>query len=100
MSLSVNLGLARKTLRNVPDDAMRVIAEAHEQAKEAMAQLRDLVRGLHPAVLDDRGLDAALSGIAARSAVPVRLTVNAPAALSASVETVAYFVVSERWPTS
>jgi signal transduction histidine kinase len=48
MSLSVNLGLARKTLRNVPDDAMRVIAEAHEQAKEAMAQLRDLVRGLHP----------------------------------------------------
>jgi signal transduction histidine kinase len=95
MSLSVNLGIARKTLRDVPEDAMAVIVEAHEQAKEAMAQLRDFVRGLHPAVLDDRGLDAALSGIAARSAVPVKLTVDVPGPLGAATETVAYFVVSE-----
>ncbi|MGH6657036.1 MAG: sensor histidine kinase, partial [Actinocrinis sp.] len=98
MSLAMNLGLARKTLRassGVPDEAMRVIVEAHEQAKEAMTELRDLVRGLHPAVLDDRGLDAALSGIAARSAVPVRLAVALDRPLPPSVETVAYFLVSE-----
>jgi signal transduction histidine kinase len=95
MSLSVNLGIARKTLPDLPAEAMKVIVEAHEQAKEAMAQLRDLVRGLHPAVLDDRGLDAALSGIAARSAVPVKLTVDVPGPVESSVETVAYFVVSE-----
>ncbi|MEY9935146.1 signal transduction histidine kinase [Catenulispora sp. GP43] len=95
MSLAVHLGIARKTLKDVPPEAMSVIIDAHEQVKEAMAEIRDLVRGLHPAVLDDRGLDAALSGVAARSAVPVRLTVDAAGPLSASVETVAYFVVSE-----
>lgn len=95
MSLAVHLGIARKTLRDVPPEAMSVIIDAHEQVKEAMAEIRDLVRGLHPAVLDDRGLDAALSGVAARSAVPVRLKVGATGPLSASVETVAYFVVSE-----
>jgi len=95
MSLAVHLGIARKTLKDVPPEAMSVIIDAHEQVKEAMAEIRDLVRGLHPAVLDDRGLDAALSGVAARSAVPVRLKVGATGPLSASVETVAYFVVSE-----
>ena len=98
MSLAVHLGIARKTLKergDVPPDAMSVIIDAHEQVKDAMAEIRDLVRGLHPAVLDDRGLDAALSGVAARSAVPVRLSVGATGPLSASVETVAYFVVSE-----
>jgi signal transduction histidine kinase len=95
MSLAMHLGIARKTLKDVPPEAMSVIADAHEQVKEAMAEIRDLVRGLHPAVLDDRGLDAALSGVAARSAVPVRLTVGTTGPLSASVETVAYFVVSE-----
>jgi signal transduction histidine kinase len=95
MSLAVHLGIARKTLKDVPPEAMSVIIDAHEQVKEAMAEIRDLVRGLHPAVLDDRGLDAALSGVAARSAVPGRLRVGATGPLSASVETVAYFVVSE-----
>ena len=95
MSLAVHLGIARKTLTDVPADAMSVIIDAHEQVRLAMAEIRNLVRGLHPAVLDDRGLDAALSGVAARSAVPVRLVVGTTGTLSASVETVAYFVVSE-----
>ncbi|NUP46888.1 MAG: sensor histidine kinase [Catenulispora sp.] len=95
MSLAVHLGIARKTLKDVPPEAMAVIADAHEQVRQAMTEIRHLVRGLHPAVLDDRGLDAALSGVAARSAVPVRLSVAAIGPLSASVETVAYFVVSE-----
>jgi signal transduction histidine kinase len=95
VSLAMNLGLARETLTGLPDDAMRVIAEAHEEAKDALTELRNVVRGLHPAVLDDRGLDAALSGIAARSPLPVRLRVDVPERPSPTVEAVAYFVVSE-----
>ncbi|WP_067483034.1 sensor histidine kinase [Actinomadura hibisca] len=95
VSLALNLGLARETLTGVPDDAMKVIVEAHEEAKEALTELRTLIRGLHPAVLEDRGLDAALSGVAARVPVPVRLRVEVPERASSTVEAVAYFVVSE-----
>jgi signal transduction histidine kinase len=95
VSLAMNLGLARETLEGVPDAAMKVIVEAHEEAKEAMAEMRALIRGLHPAVLEDRGLDAALSGIAARVPLPVRLRVEVAERASSTVEAVAYFVVSE-----
>jgi signal transduction histidine kinase len=95
VSLAMNLGLARKTLKDVPPEAMQVIVDAHEEAQAAIAELRDLVRGLHPAVLEDRGLDAALSGIAARAPLPVGLTVDLPRRPSPTVEAVAYFVVSE-----
>ncbi|MFB4317948.1 sensor histidine kinase [Actinomadura sp. 21ATH] len=95
VSLAMNLGLARETLTGLPDEAMRVIVEAHEEAKEALAEMRALIRGLHPAVLEDRGLDAALSGVAARVPLPVRLRVDVPDRASSTVEAVAYFVVSE-----
>jgi signal transduction histidine kinase len=95
VSLAMHLGLARAELTELPEDARRVIAEAHDEAKEALAELRHLVRGLHPAILEDRGLDAALSGIAARSPVPVRLDVHVPDRVPPTVEAVAYFVVSE-----
>ncbi|XVQ09049.1 histidine kinase [Spirillospora sp. CA-255316] len=95
VALAMNLGMARETLTGVPDEAMRVIVEAHEEAKEALTEMRDLIRGLHPAVLEDRGLDAALSGIAARVPLPVRLRVDVPRRASSTVEAVAYFVVSE-----
>lgn len=95
VSLALNLGLARETLTGVPDDAMRVIVEAHEEAKEALTELRNLIRGLHPAVLEDRGLDAALSGVAARVPLEVRLRVQVEPRASSTVEAVAYFVVSE-----
>lgn len=95
VSLAMNLGLARATLTDLPDPAMKVIADAHEEAKAALTELRDLVRGLHPAVLEDRGLDAALSGIAARAPFPVRLTVDVRRRVSPVTEAVAYFVVSE-----
>lgn len=95
VSLAVNLGLARATLTDLPEDARRVLDEAHREAKEAIAELGNLVRGLHPAVLEDRGLDAALSGIAARAPLPVRLSVDLPVRPSPTVEAVAYFVVSE-----
>ena len=94
VSLAMRLGMARAEL---PDAAQahRVIAEAHEEAKAALAELRHLVRGLHPAVLEDRGLDAALSGVAARLPIPVRLTVDVPRRPPPTIEAVAYFVVSE-----
>ncbi|MCD9880016.1 sensor histidine kinase [Streptomyces guryensis] len=95
VSLAVNLGIAKATLGDLPEDARRVIDEAHREAKEAIEELSSLVRGLHPAVLEDRGLDAALSGLAARVPVPVRVTVDLTARLSPTIESVAYFVVSE-----
>jgi signal transduction histidine kinase len=94
VSLAMNLGMARAQVTSV-EEAQHAIAEAHEEAKTALAELRNLVRGLHPAVLEDRGLDAALSGVAARMPIPVRLTVDMPRRPSAAIEAVAYFVVSE-----
>ncbi|MFI0728063.1 histidine kinase [Streptomyces sp. NPDC021225] len=95
VSMAVNLGLAKATLGDLPEEARKVIDEAHREAKEAIEELNNLVRGLHPAVLDDRGLDAALSGIAARAPLPVRLHVDIPERPAPTVEAVAYFVVSE-----
>jgi signal transduction histidine kinase len=94
VSLAMNLGMARAQATTT-EQARQAIAEAHEEAKAALAELRDLIRGLHPAVLEDRGLDAALSGIAARMPIPVRLTVDLPRRPPPVIEAVAYFVVSE-----
>ena len=95
VSLAMNLGMARADLADAPGPAREAIEQAHDEATRALAELRDLVRGLHPAVLNDRGLDAALPGIAARAPLPVRLRVDVPTRCSPSVEAVAYFVVSE-----
>ncbi len=95
VSLAMNLGMTRTTLVDVPDHVRQAVESAHEEAKIALSELRDLVRGLHPAVLDDLGLDAALSGIAARSPIPVRLMVDLPTRPSPPVEAAAYFLVSE-----
>ncbi len=94
VSLAMNLGMARAQTTTVAE-AHRAIAEAHLETKAALAELRNLIRGLHPPVLEDRGLDAALSGVAARMPIPVRLTVNVPRRPSPTIEAVAYFVVSE-----
>jgi signal transduction histidine kinase len=94
VSLAINLGMARAQA-DTAEDAKQAIAEAHEEAKAALAELRDLIRGLHPAVLEDRGLDAALSGVTARMQIPVRLTVDLPRRPAPVIEAVAYFVVSE-----
>jgi signal transduction histidine kinase len=94
VSLAINLGMARAQAGSA-EDAKQAIAEAHEEAKAALAELRDLIRGLHPAVLEDRGLDAALSGVTARMPIPVRLTVDLQRRPAPVIEAVAYFVVSE-----
>ena len=73
MRLGMDLGLALEKFDADPDAARGLVGEAHGEAQRAIVELRDLVRGLHPAVLEDRGLDAALSALAARSPVPVTL---------------------------
>ncbi|WP_405974460.1 sensor histidine kinase [Streptomyces sp. NBC_00988] len=95
VSLAMRLGLARATLPGLSSEAKELLANVHTEAKDALTELRDLVRGLHPAVLDEEGLDAALSGIAARAPFPVRLRVSAEGRAAPAIEAVAYFVVSE-----
>jgi signal transduction histidine kinase len=94
VSLAIRLGMARAE-QTGGEQAQLVIAEAHEEAKAALVELRNLIRGLHPPVLEDRGLDAALSGVAARMPIPVKVTVDVPRRPAATIEAVAYFVVSE-----
>lgn len=95
VSLAMHLGMTRAALRDADPEIRQAVADAHEEAKQALAELRHFIRGLHPAILDELGLDAALSGLTARSPVPVRLKVDLHERPPAAVETVAYFVVSE-----
>lgn len=76
VNLAMTLGVARSAIRADPDRAERMVGEAHAEAKAVMTDLRQLARGIHPAVLTDRGLDAALSALAARSQIPVALDVD------------------------
>ncbi|MEU9142769.1 sensor domain-containing protein [Streptomyces sp. NPDC048349] len=94
-ALAMGLGLAKEKATEDPRAAARLVDEAHGEVKIALQELRDLARGIHPAVLTDRGLDAALSSVAARCAVPVRVTVDLPARPTAAIEGIAYFTVSE-----
>jgi signal transduction histidine kinase len=71
------------------------VGEAHEEAKRALQDLRDLARGLHPAVLTDHGLEAALPALAARCPIPTRVDVAVSPRPAPAVESAAYFVVSE-----
>jgi signal transduction histidine kinase len=96
VALAMNLGMARAALGDdVPPATRKVIEQAHEDAVAALTGLRELVRGLHPAVLNDRGLDAALSGVVARAPLPVRLRVDVTPRCAPSIEAIAYFTVSE-----
>lgn len=94
-ALAMELGLAKEKATQDPTAAARMVDEAHGEVKIALQELRDLARGIHPAVLTDRGLDAALSSVAARCAVPVRVTVDLPARPASAIEGIAYFTVSE-----
>ncbi|MFM9369276.1 sensor histidine kinase [Streptomyces sp. Da 82-17] len=93
--LAAELGLAKERLHDDPRAAARLVDEAHGEVKLALRELRDLARGIHPAILTDRGLDAALSALAARCPVPVRVTVDLPERPAPAVEGIAYFAVAE-----
>jgi signal transduction histidine kinase len=95
VSLAMNLGRAKARFADDPEAARAIIDQAHTEAKEALAELRNLVRGVHPPVLTDRGLDAAISGLAAICPVPVTVRAEADPRPSASAEAIAYFIVAE-----
>ncbi|KUM74117.1 sensor histidine kinase [Streptomyces curacoi] len=95
VNLAMGLGLAKEKLLEDPDSAAAMVAEAHGEVKLALQELRDLARGIHPAVLTDRGLDAALSAVASRCTVPVKVTVDLMSRPAAAIEGIAYFTVSE-----
>jgi signal transduction histidine kinase len=95
VALAMDLGRARERFDSDPAHARQLVGEAHEEAKAALAELRNLARGIHPAVLTDRGLDAALSAIVTRCPVPVSLSVEVPTRPPAAVESAAYFAVAE-----
>lgn len=95
VSLAMTIGLAQTKLESDPNAAKALVAEAHEDAKTALVELRNVVRGMAPTILSDRGLDAALSSVVQRAAVPTTLNVDLPRQIPREVESVAYFVVAE-----
>ncbi|KAA2262840.1 sensor histidine kinase [Solihabitans fulvus] len=95
VAVAMGLGRARAKLEAEPEAARALINEAHADAKLAIAELRDLARGIYPSVLGDRGLDAALSSLAAKCPIPVEVTVEVEPRPPAAVESTAYFTVGE-----
>ncbi len=95
VALGMTLGRAKARYADDPGGIGDLLDDAHQQAKDAVTDLRLLIRGLHPPVLTDRGLDAALSAVAVRCPVPVELTVQLDERPSATVEAIGYFVVAE-----
>ncbi|WP_246342370.1 sensor histidine kinase [Actinomadura verrucosospora] len=95
LAVAMDIGRARAKLDQDPEGARELIEQAHAGTKEAITELRDLARGIYPAILTDRGLDPALSGLAGRAPVPVEVDVDLPERPPAAVESIAYFIVAE-----
>jgi signal transduction histidine kinase len=95
VAVTMDLGRAREKLTSDPEGARELVESAQTEARTAIAELRRLVGGIAPAVLTDRGLDAALSALVAACRVPVALDVRLDRRVPSAVETAAYFVVSE-----
>jgi signal transduction histidine kinase len=95
--LTIDLGLASERIDTDPAAAKQLVLEAHEQARQAQTELRNLVRGIAPSILLDRGLVPALGSIAARGPVPTVVRSDLPPGerLPAAIERAAYFVVAE-----
>lgn len=95
--LSINLGLAAERIETDPASARELVEDARDQARQALAELRDLVRGIAPAILLDRGLVPALSALAGRGPVPTVVSSDLPDGLRLpdAIERGAYFVVAE-----
>jgi signal transduction histidine kinase len=95
VALGMSLGMAEEKVRNDPEGAIALLAEARSGAKEALEELRDLARGIRPPILTDRGLEAAIASLAVRSPIPVDLSIGDPGRHNAAIETAAYFVAAE-----
>jgi signal transduction histidine kinase len=95
VSTALNLRLARERLRDEPESAEALLSSAGEELDAALEELRELARGIHPAVLSDRGLATALEALAHRAPLPVELEALPSERLPEAVELAAYFVVAE-----
>jgi signal transduction histidine kinase len=95
VALMIELQLARERFTDDPAGARELVDSAFANAQAAVGELRDLASGIHPAVLSQRGLDAALESLASRAPVPVELESSLSDRLPIAVETAAYFVVAE-----
>lgn len=95
VSVGMTLGLAQQKIDADPDAAKALISEAHTSTKAAITELRQLARGIHTSVLDDRGLDAALSALVGRSVIPVHMDVRLDGRCSRDAEAAAYFAIAE-----
>ncbi|MGW1076419.1 sensor histidine kinase [Streptomyces sp. NPDC002537] len=95
VSLGMKIGLADTMLEEDPEMVRRLLADAMESSSQALAELRDLVRGIHPPVLAERGLDGAVRALAVGLALPVELSIELPSRPQPPVESAAYFVIAE-----
>ncbi|MER7764266.1 sensor domain-containing protein [Streptomyces sp. NPDC097619] len=95
VALSMTLGLAELELRGQDSPALPLISRARGEARQALEQLRNLVRGIHPQVLTDHGLAAAVAELSLRSPIPVTVDIELPRRLPAPVENTAYFTITE-----
>jgi signal transduction histidine kinase len=95
LAVAMDIGRARAKLDTDPEAARALIEQAHAGTREVIGELRNLARGIYPAILTDRGLDPALSSLAARAPVPVEVSVDLSDRPPAAVESIAYFIVAE-----
>ncbi|WP_243722808.1 sensor histidine kinase [Actinomadura sp. 7K507] len=95
VALSMNIGLAEEMMKHDPETAQQLLAEARAASGSALTELRDLVRGIHPPVLAERGLDGAVQALALSLPLPVDVRTDLPGRPDAPVESAAYFAVAE-----
>jgi signal transduction histidine kinase len=94
-SLAMTLGMAAELLERDPEGARKLLAEARQTSSAALGDLRDVVHGIHPPVLADRGLGPAVEALALDLSIPVEVSGQVPAELPAPVESAVYFAVAE-----
>ena len=95
VSVTLTLRLVEARITSDPESACALVARAREEAEAAIVELRELARGIHPAVLSDHGLGPALDALAARAPVPVEVSGVPAEPLPPAIEAAAYFVTSE-----
>lgn len=95
VAMGMNLGAAEKLVEENPAAAKALLAEVREASAKALNELRDMIRGIHPPVLADRGLGDAVRALALDSPLPAEVTTDLPGRLALPVESAAYFAVSE-----
>jgi signal transduction histidine kinase len=95
VALGMNIGLAERMVREDPEMALSLLAEARESSGQALSELRNLVRGIHPPVLAERGLSGAVRALALTMPIPVHLEIELPGRPPDPVESAAYFAITE-----